>query len=184
MCYRMQRKFYGPNTAWRYINGPSIPTFPSITRHEHIFTMGDLADTIITSFSVKFFINILSAYPLHILCGFVVLRLLYNKFLNGITRIPGPAVAAWSGLWRLYDVSKGDAHNTAIKLHRKYGKLVRIGPKHVSVGDPAEIQNIYGLKTGFTKVGITLPMRLDCKLIGRRPPSIPSSVSAGTRPRR
>jgi hypothetical protein len=109
-------------------------------------------DTILTNFSVKFFIAILTTYPLHLLGSIIVLRLLYNKFCNGISRIPGPTLASWSGLWRLYDVSKGDAHNTAIKLHKKHGKLVRIGPKHISVGDPAAIQTIYGLKTGFTKV--------------------------------
>jgi hypothetical protein len=49
-------------------------------------------------------------------------------------------------------VWKGDHHNTAIDLHRKYGPLVRIGPKHISVGDSSAIPIIYGLNKGFTKV--------------------------------
>ncbi|KAA8893336.1 cytochrome P450 [Sphaerosporella brunnea] len=113
--------------------------------------MHDIAETIMTNFSVKLLVDLLKAYPLQLFFTIAVLHLLRNRFLTGLNRIPGPAIAAWSALWRLYDVSKGDAHNTAIALHRKYGPLVRIGPKHVSVGDPAEIQNIYGLKKGFTK---------------------------------
>lgn len=39
----------------------------------------------------------------------------------------------------------------AIDLHRQYGHLVRVGPKHVSVGDPAAIKTIYSVNGGFTK---------------------------------
>ncbi len=48
---------------------------------------------------------------------------------------------------------QGHAEKTAIELNLGYGPLVRIGPNHVSVSDVREISNIYGLKTGFTKVG-------------------------------
>lgn len=112
----------------------------------------DLPDTILTNLSVGFFVRGVKAYPFHILAGIIVLRLLYNKFCRGITKVPGPALAAWTGLWRFADVNKGDAHNTAIRLHKEHGKLVRIGPSHVSVNDPAAIPVIYGLKSGFTKV--------------------------------
>lgn len=82
----------------------------------------------------------------------VILHLLRNKYRSVLRDIPGPTIAAYTKLWRLYDVRKGQAHRTAIELHRKYGPLVRIGPNHVSVADSKEIANIYGLKTGFTKV--------------------------------
>lgn len=38
-----------------------------------------------------------------------------------------------------------------LALHTKYGPLVRIGPKHVSVADPAEIKTIYAAGNGFPK---------------------------------
>lgn len=41
----------------------------------------------------------------------------------------------------------------AIKLHQKYGPLVRVGPSHVSVSDPDAVKIIYGINTGFTKTG-------------------------------
>jgi hypothetical protein len=49
-------------------------------------------------------------------------------------------------------VWKGDNHHTEINLHRQYGPLVRIGPRHISVSDPKAIPIIYGINKGFTKV--------------------------------
>jgi hypothetical protein len=82
----------------------------------------------------------------------IIIHLLRNRFKHGLRSIPGPALAAYTKLWRLNDVRKGQAHWTSINLHRKHGPLVRIGPNHVSVSDPREIKNIYGLKAGYTKV--------------------------------
>ena len=80
--------------------------------------------------------------------GFVLVvgSLIANRFKPGLSDIPGPALAAYSKLWRLHNVRQGSAHLTAIELHRKYGKLVRIAPNVVSVGDAMEIPKIYNIK--------------------------------------
>lgn len=85
-----------------------------------------------------------------LLCLFLC-YLIYNKYGKGISHIPGPVIASYTGFWRFWDVARGSAHLTHIRLHQQYGPLVRIGPKHVSVGDPKAINIIYGLKRGFTK---------------------------------
>lgn len=90
--------------------------------------------------------------PPSLILAAVILRLLTNRFKPGLSNIPGPTIVAYTRLWKFYDVWKGDAHNTAIRLHRQYGPSVRIGPKHISVGDPKAIPVIYGSKGGFTKV--------------------------------
>ena len=43
-----------------------------------------------------------------------------------------------------------------LKLHHKYGSVVRIGPNIVSISDADAIDKIYGVKTDFIKVGIGL----------------------------
>jgi hypothetical protein len=83
---------------------------------------------------------------------FLILRLLNNKFRRGLNSIPGPTLAAYTSLWRLVAVWNGHAHLTHIRLHEQHGPLVRIGPNHVSVSDPAAIPIIYGLKSRFYKV--------------------------------
>jgi hypothetical protein len=42
-------------------------------------------------------------------------------------------------------------HRTAIQLHSKYGKVVRIAPNEVSVGDPEAVKIIYGAQSKFPK---------------------------------
>ncbi|OQE14085.1 hypothetical protein PENSTE_c039G08490 [Penicillium steckii] len=81
----------------------------------------------------------------------LIIRLLTNRYKRGICDIPGPLLAKYTRLWKLHSVWKGDHHHTAIDLHKKHGSLVRIGPNHISVGDPNAIPVIYGLNKGFTK---------------------------------
>ncbi|KAL4878051.1 cytochrome P450 [Aspergillus karnatakaensis] len=84
----------------------------------------------------------------------VILLALYflsTKYDRNISDIPGPFWAGFSNIWRTLDTYKGRSQYTAIALHRQYGPLVRVGPKHISVGDPAAIKTIYAINNGFTK---------------------------------
>jgi hypothetical protein len=89
-----------------------------------------------------------------VLCLVVLyaLSVLYGRYRPALAGIPGPTLAKWTKLWRLYDVYKGQSHQTAISLHQRHGPLVRIAPNVISVGDPQEIKTIYGLTGGYTKV--------------------------------
>lgn len=69
-----------------------------------------------------------------------------------LRRIPGPFLAAISSLPRVSWVLSNRAHDIHIDLHKQYGKLVRFGPNVVSVGDPAEIPNLYGFTGKYQKV--------------------------------
>lgn len=124
------------------------------------------------------------AYPIYAFIAVLILLLLRNRFRKGLSDIPGPTLAKYTRLWKLHNVWKGDHHNTAIALHREHGHLVRIGPKHISVGDPKAIPIIYGLNKGFTKVFDSLALSHD-NLVANpchvRRPSTPSSVSRGTK---
>ncbi|CAG8128118.1 unnamed protein product [Penicillium salamii] len=93
----------------------------------------------------------LNVYTVYVLLGAIFVRVLANRYKRGLRDIPGPALARYSRLWKLYSVWKGDHHHVEIDLHRKHGSLVRIGPNHISVSDPAAIPIIYGLNKGFTK---------------------------------
>ena len=84
--------------------------------------------------------------------GGICAVLLNNYFNRGLQKVPGPFLAKFTDLWRLLDVHKGSHHWKIIELHRKYGKIVRLGPNYVSVADPRAIQDIYGLNRGYEKV--------------------------------
>ena len=76
---------------------------------------------------------------------------IYQRFGSCLSSIPGPFLASLTDLWRLIVVEHGrfDLANKA--LHDKYGDLVRVGPNCISVADPREIRNIYGITRLFQK---------------------------------
>lgn len=136
---------------WLYITG---------IRNRSIHPGGQLASTasrVIHNHSPKMVDlpgNQTFIYALYILLAAITLRLLTNRYTPGLREIPGPSIARYTRLWKLYSVWKGDHHRTEIALHKKYGPLVRIGPNHVSVSDPSAVSIIYGLNRGFTKVSL------------------------------
>ena len=71
---------------------------------------------------------------------------------SGLRGLPGPFLARFSGLYRLSLVHAGKAPFEYRKVHQKYGAIVRVGPNHVSVSDPAAIPQIYGIGTNYLKV--------------------------------
>jgi benzoate 4-monooxygenase len=68
-----------------------------------------------------------------------------------IRDIPSPFPAAWTNLWLLYQCRHGKRFLAVHEAHKKYGKLVRLQPHHVSVADADAIPLIYGHGNGFTK---------------------------------
>ncbi|EKG16049.1 Cytochrome P450 [Macrophomina phaseolina MS6] len=78
--------------------------------------------------------------------------LLYNKYGTGLNHIPGPFLAGFTDLWRLWIVWGRRPELVHISLHKKYGKLVRLGPRTVLVSDNGAAKTIYALNAGFIKV--------------------------------
>jgi benzoate 4-monooxygenase len=68
-----------------------------------------------------------------------------------IRDVPGPVAAKFSNLWLLAQCRQGKRYLSVDAAHKKYGKLVRIQPNHVSVADDDAIQQIYGHGNGFLK---------------------------------
>ena len=78
--------------------------------------------------------------------------LLYTRYSHGLNRFNGPFLASISqvwGLWHAHTVVEGPIY---MDLHRKYGEIVRIGPKELLFAEPQAIQEIYGAKGAAQKV--------------------------------
>lgn len=82
--------------------------------------------------------------------------LLYNRYHKGLSKYPGPFLASITDWWRFIDVWKRRPEVTHIKLHEKYGDVVRLGPNTLSFSSPAALKAIYGLNKGFIKVRRTI----------------------------
>ena len=83
--------------------------------------------------------------------GAFIFHVIKNRYCRGLNKIPGPILASLSNLWRLFDVWGRRPDRTHLKLHERYGDVVRIGPNVVSVGDPKAVQVVYRLNAGLTK---------------------------------
>lgn len=79
-----------------------------------------------------------------------IFRLVF--YPSALRKLPGPAVAQFSSLYRLYMVWSGNGPANIRKLHQKYGPIVRTGPSHVLVAEPAMLSVIYPAGPTFTKV--------------------------------
>jgi len=81
-----------------------------------------------------------------------VVETLRVRFRPGLRQLPGPPLAAYSRLWNIFNAAGGKSHKTFQELHQRYGKVVRVGPNHVSIAEPAMIPIIYGTNNKFLKV--------------------------------
>jgi len=81
-----------------------------------------------------------------------IIRTLQVAYRKGIRSVPGPWQARFSIFYRLSMVMKGKAVQEYREVHEKYGSIVRVGPKHVSINDPMAVQQIYGISSKFRKV--------------------------------
>ena len=85
------------------------------------------------------------------LSGALTAYVVYQRFINPLSSVPGPFWASLSRLWITKHSWDGDMHRTMIALHGKHGALVRTGPNEVSVSDLNSIKTIYGAGTKFRK---------------------------------
>ncbi|KAI4861652.1 cytochrome P450 [Hypoxylon rubiginosum] len=88
-----------------------------------------------------------------------LLSLLRDALRPGLVNIPGPAVAKFTNVWRLYKLWQWRFKEDLPGLHEKYNSsLVRIGPKMVSCSDPRAVELIYGFHTEFKKSNMVKAM--------------------------
>ncbi|KAK4096345.1 cytochrome P450 [Parathielavia hyrcaniae] len=68
-----------------------------------------------------------------------------------LKRYPGPFLAGWTNLWRVWQVISGEYAPRMKKLHEKYGPIVRIGPNLLDLDIPELYRIIYGTDGKWVK---------------------------------
>lgn len=56
--------------------------------------------------------------------AFILLRGFYNRYLHPLRGFPGPFWGSVTDFYKLFIVSKMDAHTRGLELHKKYGQLL------------------------------------------------------------
>ena len=84
-----------------------------------------------------------------------IVTLLRIRYRRGLREIPGPFLASILPFDRMFSTYSGHQFQRHLEYYAKYGKLVRIGPNHVSLGDSEQISNVYSITSKFDKVSLS-----------------------------
>ncbi|KAJ5611906.1 hypothetical protein N7528_009011 [Penicillium herquei] len=76
---------------------------------------------------------------------------LASYLISPLRQYPGPFLAGWTNLWRMFHVRRGKYHFVMHELHKKYGPVVRIAPNVLDLDIPELIKTIYNTKENYIK---------------------------------
>ncbi len=82
---------------------------------------------------------------------YITFTIIYNRFFHSLSKFPGPFTASFTNAWKQYHVAAGNLEHVILDSHRKYGKIVRIGPNHLDISDGPAVKGIYGSGRDFPK---------------------------------
>ncbi|KAL7811419.1 cytochrome P450 [Trichoderma gracile] len=84
--------------------------------------------------------------------GVAVSILTYRAFFSPLNRFAGPFMAKLSRFYAMRNAAKSvKAFEDIQKLHEKYGDIVRVGPRELSINRASAISVIYGTPTRTTR---------------------------------
>jgi len=78
--------------------------------------------------------------------------LVYRLFFHPLAKIPGPFFARCSTLWQNWCYWGGTWHDDILRVHEKYGPVVRINHAEVSFVDAEAFKRVYGHNNPCKKV--------------------------------
>ena len=78
-------------------------------------------------------------------------QIVASLFFSPLAAIPGPKLYALTGLRLAYDDYTGSRTRNFVKLHEKYGPVVRVGPNEVIFNSVSALRTIYGAGSGFER---------------------------------
>jgi len=88
-----------------------------------------------------------------IIAGWVITLTIYNRFFHPLARVPGPALASVSELYRFYYnyIRRGSLYLQFDSLKAKYGPIIRIAPNELLLADPTHYDTIYSAHSKYYK---------------------------------
>ncbi|GLA22190.1 cytochrome P450 [Aspergillus phoenicis ATCC 13157] len=77
--------------------------------------------------------------------------IIYQVWFHPLSSYPGPFVAKLTNLYSVVHAIRGDRHEDLYHLHQRYGPVVRVGPRRVSILDAKALEPIYGFHANVQK---------------------------------
>lgn len=76
-------------------------------------------------------------------CVAVCYFIIYPLYFAPLSKVPGPTISALTEYWILYKTWHEERIRLVHDLHKRYGPIVRLSPREISVSDPEYIKTIY-----------------------------------------
>lgn len=92
-----------------------------------------------------------SAVATSFLVGVFGSLLFWRAFLNPLNKFPGLWAARLGNLYFTSKLSKSDYYQQVLDLHKKHGRIVRVGSNDLSITDPNIMETAYGKNSNVTK---------------------------------
>lgn len=86
-----------------------------------------------------------------VLISYLLMIAIYRLYFHPLCHIPGPLLAKVTSLWLFRHTYFGTEPSTLLRLHRKYGIVIRIAPNEVDISDGVALHTIYVANGGFLK---------------------------------
>ncbi|KAL4966037.1 cytochrome P450 [Aspergillus stella-maris] len=87
--------------------------------------------------------SLLSMHRILVFCVLAVtVRVFYRRYWSPIRDVPGPFLASFSSLWKVYHAWKGHSEEELINLHKEHGYFVRVTENEVSVSHPDAVKQL------------------------------------------
>ena len=92
-----------------------------------------------------------------IICSCLALLLpivysLLKAYNSPLRSVPGPWLARYTSIWLIKAIGSRDYHKINIRLHQKYGAVVRVAPNEYSIDDLEASKIIYRSRDQLVKV--------------------------------
>ncbi|KIY04073.1 uncharacterized protein Z520_00765 [Fonsecaea multimorphosa CBS 102226] len=78
-----------------------------------------------------------------VVLGALISYVVYQRYLHPLAKYPGPFWASMTNFWKFYHYSTYKLPDTMVKIHEKYGPVVRIGPNDLNFNGARAIAPIY-----------------------------------------
>ncbi|CCC14510.1 unnamed protein product [Sordaria macrospora k-hell] len=101
-------------------------------------------------------VMVLQEYPLVASLGIGALTgiffyILFWHWTHPLRKYPGPFLAKFTNIYRLYRTVRGNYYNDLVEMHRKYGPVVRTAPNVLDIDYPEMIKTVFNIKGDWAK---------------------------------
>ncbi|KAH8742276.1 cytochrome P450 [Diaporthe sp. PMI_573] len=85
---------------------------------------------------------------------------IHSLLFSPLKNVPGPFLARITHWFEYFMVQRGDSNLEYVRLHKKYGPVVRVGPNRYSISLPSGVKTIYELGGKYSKSDFYKPAQL------------------------